>query len=130
MIRSSILGASTMLNVLIQRLPLQSLFLSKTWRAFPASYPITIVKKKVQLLYLFSLSSQVALMGFLPWYNGPFQCAPSFEPCPLEDVPLECFLNFPKMKNQDLLREILFQEIYLIKILSHDMAGPIACSRV
>ena len=39
MMRSSILGASTLLNVLIQHLPLQSLFWSKTWRAFRASDP-------------------------------------------------------------------------------------------
>ena len=34
MMRSSILGASTMLNVLIQHLPLQSLFWTKIWKAF------------------------------------------------------------------------------------------------
>ena len=39
MMRSSILGASTMLNVLIQHLPLQSLFWTKIWRAFRASDP-------------------------------------------------------------------------------------------
>ena len=39
MIRSFILGASTLLNVLIQHLPLQSLFWSKTWRACRASDP-------------------------------------------------------------------------------------------
>ena len=39
--RSSILGASTMLNVLIQHLPLQSLFWTKIWRAFRASDPST-----------------------------------------------------------------------------------------
>ena len=39
MMRSSILGASTMLNVLIQHLPLQSLFWAKIWRAFRASDP-------------------------------------------------------------------------------------------
>ena len=42
MMRSSILGASTMLNVLIQHLPLQSLFWTKLWRAFRASDPSTI----------------------------------------------------------------------------------------
>ena len=41
MMRSSILGASALLNVLIQHLPLQSLFWSKTWRACQASYPST-----------------------------------------------------------------------------------------
>ena len=41
MMRSSILGASTMLNVLIQHLPLQSLFWTKIWRAFRASDPST-----------------------------------------------------------------------------------------
>ena len=39
MMRSSILGASTMLNVLIQHLPLQSLFWTKIWRALRASDP-------------------------------------------------------------------------------------------
>ena len=39
MMRSSILGASTMLNVLIQHLPLQSLFWTKIWRAFRALDP-------------------------------------------------------------------------------------------
>ena len=39
MMRSSILGASTMLNVLIQHLPLQSLFWTNIWRAFQASDP-------------------------------------------------------------------------------------------
>ena len=39
MMRSSILGASTMLNILIQHLPLQSLFWTKIWRAFRASDP-------------------------------------------------------------------------------------------
>ena len=39
MVRSSILGASILLNVLIQHLPLQSLFWMKTWRAFRASDP-------------------------------------------------------------------------------------------
>ena len=39
MMRSSIFGASTMLNVLIQHLPLQSLFWTKIWRAFRASDP-------------------------------------------------------------------------------------------
>ena len=42
MMRSSILGASTMLNVLIQHLPLQSLFWTKIWRAFRASDPSSI----------------------------------------------------------------------------------------
>ena len=37
--RLSILGASKMLNVLIQHLPLQSLFWTKLWRAFRASDP-------------------------------------------------------------------------------------------
>ena len=37
MMRSSILGASAMLHVLIQHLPLQSLFWMKIWRAFRAS---------------------------------------------------------------------------------------------
>ena len=36
MMRSSILGVSTMLNVSIQHLPLQSLFWTKIWRAFRA----------------------------------------------------------------------------------------------
>ena len=40
MMRSSILGASLMLNVLIQHLPLQSLFWTKIWRAFRASETI------------------------------------------------------------------------------------------
>ena len=39
MMRSSILSASTLLNVLIQHLPLQSLFWMKTWRVFRASDP-------------------------------------------------------------------------------------------
>ena len=39
MMRSSILGTPTMLNVLIQHLPLQSLFWIKIWRAFRASDP-------------------------------------------------------------------------------------------
>ena len=39
MMRSSILGTSTMLNVLIQHLPLQSLSWTKIWRAFQASDP-------------------------------------------------------------------------------------------
>ena len=39
MIRSSILGASTMLNVLIQHRPLQSLYWTKIWKAFRASDP-------------------------------------------------------------------------------------------
>ena len=39
MMRSSILGASIMLNILIQHLPLQSLFWTKIWRAFRASDP-------------------------------------------------------------------------------------------
>ena len=39
MIRSYILGDSTLLNVLIQHLSLQSLFWTKTWRAFQASDP-------------------------------------------------------------------------------------------
>ena len=37
--RSSILDASMLLNVLIQHLPLQSFFCSKTWRACRASDP-------------------------------------------------------------------------------------------
>ena len=41
MMRSSIIGASTLLNVLIQHLPLQSLFWSKIWRACRASDPNT-----------------------------------------------------------------------------------------
>ena len=39
MMRSSILGASTMLNVLIQHLLLHSLFGTKIWIAFRASNP-------------------------------------------------------------------------------------------
>ena len=39
MMRSSILGASTMLNVLIQHLPLQSLSWTKICKAFRASDP-------------------------------------------------------------------------------------------
>ena len=39
MMRSSILGASTMLNVLIQHLPLQSLSWTKIWKAFRALDP-------------------------------------------------------------------------------------------
>ena len=39
MMISSILGASTMLNVLIQHLSLQSLSWTKIWRAFRASDP-------------------------------------------------------------------------------------------
>ena len=42
MMRSSILGASTMLNVLIQHLPLQSLSWTKIWKAFRASDPSNI----------------------------------------------------------------------------------------
>ena len=44
MMRSSILGASTLLNVLIQHLPLRSLFWSKAWRACQASDPSIQVK--------------------------------------------------------------------------------------
>ena len=45
--RSFILSASTRLNVLIQYLPLQSLFWTKTWRAFQASDPIKFFLKMV-----------------------------------------------------------------------------------
>ena len=55
---------------------------------------------------------------------------PSFEPYPLGDVSLGCFVNFPEMKNQDLCREIQFQENYLIKIINHDMVGAIPYSEV
>ena len=41
MMRLSILGASTLLKVLIQHLLLQSLFWKKTWRVFRASDPTT-----------------------------------------------------------------------------------------
>ena len=47
MMRSSILGDSTMLNVLIQHLSLQSLFWIKIWRAFRASDPITLHKSSI-----------------------------------------------------------------------------------
>ena len=47
MMRSSILGASTMLNVLIQHLPLQSLFWTKIWKAFRASDPSTHHKARL-----------------------------------------------------------------------------------
>ena len=45
MMKSSIIGASTMLNVLIQHLPLQSLFWSKTWRACGALGPRRELRK-------------------------------------------------------------------------------------
>ena len=44
MMRSSILGASTMLNVLIQHLPLKSLFWLKNWRAFRAQIPAVVLE--------------------------------------------------------------------------------------
>ena len=54
MMRSSILGASTMLNVLIQHLPLQSLSWTNIWKAFRASDPS---KKSITVVpLLFSLS--------------------------------------------------------------------------
>ena len=43
MMRSSIIGASTMFNVLIQHLPLQSLFWLKTWRAYRVTDRIDVV---------------------------------------------------------------------------------------
>ena len=58
MMRSSILGASTLLNVLIQHLLLQSLFWTKTWRAFRASNPRTV--------YIINLSFTKALQGQTP----------------------------------------------------------------
>ena len=53
MMRSSILGASTMLNVLIQHLPLQSLFWTKIWRAFRASDPSTFNRDSIHLAMVF-----------------------------------------------------------------------------
>ena len=49
MMRSSILGASTMLNVLIQHLPLQSLSWTKIWRAFRALDP-SILNHPIKIL--------------------------------------------------------------------------------
>ena len=47
MMRSSILGASTMLNVLIQHLPLQSLSWTKIWKAFRASNPSSCIQELI-----------------------------------------------------------------------------------
>ena len=52
MMRSSIFGASTLSNVLLQHLSLQSLFWTKTWRAFQASDPST---KKLMMYLSLSL---------------------------------------------------------------------------
>ena len=55
---------------------------------------------------------------------------PSYEPCPLGGVSLECFVNFHEMKNQDLFGDIQFEENYLKNILNHEMVGAIASLRV
>ena len=69
-------------------------------------------------------------MGTLRCFNGALKYAASFKLCPLEDVLLECFINFFTINNQHLCREILFQEKLSNKIVSHEIKGVIAYSRV
>ena len=63
MIRSSILRASTMLNVLIQHLPMQSLFWTKTWRVFRAPDPSNYLTR----IRVFSMTAQRCFVTF----SGP-----------------------------------------------------------